>query len=60
MLQPSPVSPLVSGVAPNRGKATGLEDLVLAQTEVPLVKQHLSDALWAVRGQGAHAERYDA
>jgi hypothetical protein len=29
------------------------------QTEVPLVKQHLSDTLWAVRGQGAGAERYD-
>ena len=23
----------------------------------PLVKQHLCDALWAVRGEGAHAER---
>jgi fructose-1,6-bisphosphatase/inositol monophosphatase family enzyme len=51
---------ILTGVAPNRGAATSLEDVVLAvQTEVPLVKQHLSDALWAVRGQGAHAERYD-
>lgn len=51
---------ILTGVAPNRGPKTSLEDVVLAvQTEVPLVKQHLSDALWAIRGQGAHAERYD-
>jgi fructose-1,6-bisphosphatase/inositol monophosphatase family enzyme len=51
---------ILTGVAPNRGAATTLEDIVLAvQTEVPLVKQHLSDSLWAVRGKGAHAERYD-
>ena len=31
-----------------------LADIELAvQTEIPLVKQHLSDELWAVRGQGA-------
>src|SRR5207244_10379023 len=29
------------------------------QTEIPLVKQHLSDTLWAVRGAGAQAERFD-
>jgi fructose-1,6-bisphosphatase/inositol monophosphatase family enzyme len=51
---------ILTGVAPNRGVATSLEDVVLAvQTEVPLVKQHLSDSVWAIRGQGAHAERYD-
>jgi fructose-1,6-bisphosphatase/inositol monophosphatase family enzyme len=51
---------ILTGVAPNRGAATTLQDVVLAvQTEVPLVKQHLSDSLWAIRGQGAHAERYD-
>ena len=39
---------ILTGVAPNRGPATSLEDVVLAvQTEMPLVKQHLSDALWA-------------
>jgi hypothetical protein len=27
------------------------------QTEIPTVKQHLADELWAVRGRGAHAER---
>jgi fructose-1,6-bisphosphatase/inositol monophosphatase family enzyme len=51
---------ILTGVAPNRGPATGLHDIVLAaQTEIPLVKQHLSDRLWAVRGQGAQAERHD-
>ena len=51
---------ILTGVAPNRGAATNLEDVVLAvQTEIPLVKQHLSDVVWAARGQGAHAERYD-
>jgi fructose-1,6-bisphosphatase/inositol monophosphatase family enzyme len=35
-----------------------LADIELAvQTEIPLVKQHLSDELWAVRGQGAAALR---
>jgi fructose-1,6-bisphosphatase/inositol monophosphatase family enzyme len=35
-----------------------LADIELAvQTEIPLVKQHLSDELWAVRGQGATALR---
>jgi hypothetical protein len=28
-------------------------------TEIPLVKQHLSDVLWAIRGQGAQAERFN-
>jgi|SRR5688572_1673165 len=51
---------ILTGVAPNRGAATCLRDVVLAvQTEVPLVKQHLCDQLWAVRGKGAAAERYD-
>jgi fructose-1,6-bisphosphatase/inositol monophosphatase family enzyme len=51
---------VLTGIAPNRGKDTLLSDVVLAaQTEVPLVKQHLSDRLWAVRGEGAHAERFN-
>lgn len=51
---------ILTGVAPNRGPDTDLEDIELAiQTEIPLVKQHLSDILWAVRGQGALAERYN-
>jgi fructose-1,6-bisphosphatase/inositol monophosphatase family enzyme len=49
---------VLTGVAPNRGPDTRLPDIELAvQTEIPLVKQHLADALWAARGQGARAER---
>lgn len=51
---------ILTGVAPNRGESTSLADIELAvQTEIPLVKQHLSDTLWAVRGQGAQGERYN-
>jgi fructose-1,6-bisphosphatase/inositol monophosphatase family enzyme len=51
---------VLTGVALNRGPDTSLQDIVLAvQTEIPLVKQHLSDQLWAVRGQGAKAERHN-
>ena len=51
---------VLTGVAPNRGAETNLSDIELAvQTEIPLLKQHLSDTLWAVRGQGAKAERYN-
>jgi len=49
---------VLTGVAPNRGPETNLQDIALAvQTEIPLVKQHLCDAAWAIRGEGAHAER---
>ena len=51
---------ILTGVAPNRGAGTNLQDIELAvQTEIPLVKQHLCDVLWAVRGHGAQAERLD-
>ncbi|MCU1250538.1 MAG: inositol monophosphatase [Edaphobacter sp.] len=51
---------ILTGVAPNRGESTSLADIELAvQTEIPLVKQHLCDSLWAQRGQGAFAERYN-
>lgn len=51
---------ILTGVALNRGDAISLADIQLAvQTEIPLVKQHLSDSLWAVRGAGASAERYN-
>lgn len=51
---------ILTGVAPNRGDATNLRDIEFAiQTEIPLVKQHLSDIIWAFRGQGAKAERYN-
>ncbi len=51
---------VLTGVARNRGDDTTLQDIELAvQTEIPLVKQHLSDTLWAIRGEGAQAERFN-
>ena len=51
---------ILTGVAPNRGPGTRLRDVELAlQTEIPTVKQHLADALWAFRGEGYAAERYN-
>jgi fructose-1,6-bisphosphatase/inositol monophosphatase family enzyme len=51
---------ILTGVAPNRGIATNLADIELAvQTEIPLVKQHLSDSLWAIAGEGYQGERYN-
>jgi fructose-1,6-bisphosphatase/inositol monophosphatase family enzyme len=48
---------ILTGVARGPGPCT-LADIELAvQTEIPLVKQHLSDELWAVRDQGAAALR---
>jgi hypothetical protein len=50
---------ILTGVAPNVDHPT-LADIELAvQTEIPLVKQHLSDTLFAVAGEGAAAERYN-
>jgi fructose-1,6-bisphosphatase/inositol monophosphatase family enzyme len=49
---------ILTGVAPNRGHATSLHDVVMAvQTEIPVLKQHLSDQLWAVKGRGVTAHR---
>ena len=51
---------VLTGVAPNRGAGTDLQDIELAvQTEIPLVKQHLCDVLWSIRGEGAQAERFN-
>jgi hypothetical protein len=51
---------ILTGVAPNLGPRTGLKDIALAvQTEIPLLKQHLSDQLWAIRGEGIQSERYN-
>ena len=51
---------ILTGVAPNRGNATNLQDIELAvQTEIPILKQNQSDQLWAIRGRGAESERYD-
>ena len=51
---------ILTGVAPDKGDGTRLRDIELAvQTEIPLVKQHLSDQLWARRGGGMHAHRFN-
>ena len=53
---------VLTGVAafppPGSKRPLTLADIELAvQTEIPLVKQHLCDVLWAIAGGGAHAER---
>ncbi|MCS7315393.1 MAG: hypothetical protein RMI94_09305 [Bryobacterales bacterium] len=51
---------ILTGVAANRGPHTTLADVELAvQTEIPLVKQHLADMFWAVRGAGVRGERWN-
>jgi len=51
---------ILTGIAPNRGGETNLQDIEVAvQTEIPLIKQHLSDVLWARRGGGVHAQRFN-
>jgi len=51
---------VLTGAAKNRGNETNLRDIELAvQTEIPLVKQHLCDSLFAVRGEGAGGERFN-
>jgi len=51
---------ILTGVARNRGTETNLQDIELAvQTEIPLIKQHLCDVLWARRGRGAEATRFN-
>src|SRR5262245_7384922 len=51
---------ILTGVAPNRGSNTSLADIEFAiQTEIPIVKQHLSDSLWAQRRHGVSAERFN-
>ena len=49
---------VLTGVARNHGPDTCLSNIELAlQTELPLIKQHLSDSTWAIRGHGVQAER---
>lgn len=51
---------ILTAVAPNNGPETNLQDISLAvQTEIPTLKQNLCDSLWARRGMGADAERFD-
>ena len=51
---------ILTGVAPNLGNETSLADIEFAiQTEIPVVKQHLSDSVWSRRGHGFEAERFN-
>ncbi|MCJ8330258.1 MAG: inositol monophosphatase [Lentisphaeria bacterium] len=52
---------ILTGVAPNKGEQTSLQDIEFAiQTEIPLVKQHLSDMLYVTREMHAPIiERYN-
>jgi hypothetical protein len=51
---------ILTGIAPNRGAATGLHHVEAAvQTEIPVTKQHLADAVWATREEGVQAERWN-
>ncbi|MGH2444357.1 MAG: inositol monophosphatase, partial [Chloroflexota bacterium] len=49
---------VLSGIAPvGNGALPRLSDICLAvQTELPTARSYLSDALWAVRGDGVHGE----
>ncbi|HOL93227.1 MAG TPA: inositol monophosphatase family protein [bacterium] len=45
----------LAGAAPNRGETATLQDIEIAvMVELPTSRSHLSDTLWAVKGQGAH------
>jgi fructose-1,6-bisphosphatase/inositol monophosphatase family enzyme len=49
---------VLTGIAPNKGKHTNLHDIEFAiQTEIPIVKQHLSDIASAYKGKGIEAHR---
>jgi len=51
---------ILTGVAPNNGDGTNLQDIEVAlQTEIPTTKQDRYDVQWAVREQGAAGERRD-
>jgi fructose-1,6-bisphosphatase/inositol monophosphatase family enzyme len=51
---------ILTGVAPNKGNNTNLQDIEFAiQTEIPLIKQYLSDMVWAYRSKGIGAERFN-
>jgi fructose-1,6-bisphosphatase/inositol monophosphatase family enzyme len=60
MYQNRPAWVLTGVAAMSGGRTPTLADITLAvQTEIPLVKQHLADALWAIAGGGAHGERWN-
>jgi hypothetical protein len=51
---------VLTGAAPNRGADTGLKDIEIAvQTEIPVIKQHLADRVWAIKGRSVTGERWN-
>jgi fructose-1,6-bisphosphatase/inositol monophosphatase family enzyme len=51
---------ILTGIAPNKGKDTNFQDIEFAvQTEIPIVKQYLSDIVSAYKGEGIEAHRYN-
>ena len=51
---------ILTAVGPNLGERTNLADIEVAvQTEIPLIKQHLSDQVWAVRGGRVRGLRFN-
>jgi len=51
---------ILTGIAPNKGRDTNLQDIEFAiQTEIPIIKQHLSDIVSAYKGKGIEAYRYN-
>lgn len=51
---------ILTGIAPNEGRATDLRDIVGAiMTEIPTTRHRLSDQLWAVSDGKAHRESCD-
>jgi len=51
---------ILTGVAPYRDDGARLSTIELAlQTEIPLLKQHLSDSLWATSARALSGERWN-
>lgn len=51
---------ILTGIAPSLDGSETLADMEIAvQTEIPLLKQHLSDCLYAAAGKGITAERFN-
>lgn len=50
----------LAGAAINTGDPARLQDIELAvMVELPTSRSHVSDTLWAVKGEGTHAETWD-
>ena len=50
----------LTGIAPNKGKSTSLEDIEIAvQTEIPTTRQYLADFMYAIKGQKPVIEEWN-